>query len=70
MSVRKLLGSTSSVVVLSVLVQAGRELRRGDYRLGSVLLGLALLAYRSTVVGLVAQVGLWWYKKRAGRETA
>ena len=69
MPIRKLLGSkgSRSAVVLSVLAQAARELQRGDYRVGSVLLGLALLAYRSTIAGIAAQIALWWYRKRTGK---
>jgi len=68
MVLKRLLGSKASrmLTVISALTQAGREFQRGDQRAGALLVGLAALAYRSTVVGILAQGVLWWVRRRRG----
>jgi hypothetical protein len=62
MVLKKLLGSTASrsLVVVSVLRSAKRAIDRGNYVRAGLMLGVAVLAWKWLVVGMVAQgiVGL------------
>ncbi|SEW27664.1 hypothetical protein [Natrinema salifodinae] len=57
MPLTKLLGSkaTRSLTVFSVLAEAKREFGRGNRTRGVLLLGVAVLAWKWTVIGLAAQ---------------
>lgn len=57
LGVTKLLGSktTRSLTVVSVLAEAKRAFDRNDRTRGFLLLGVAPLAWKWTVVGLIAQ---------------
>ena len=57
MVLTKLLGSRAarSLTVFSVLAEAKRAFDRGNQTRAVVLLGVAVLAWKWTVVGLVAQ---------------
>ncbi|MFC6836319.1 hypothetical protein [Halomarina ordinaria] len=65
MGLSKLLASKSSrrLSALSMLVQAARALYRGNRRVGALLLGAAVLSYRWSVVGLVAELGIRLYQR-------
>ncbi|MFU8866928.1 hypothetical protein [Natronococcus sp.] len=62
MVLKKLLGSTAtrSLTVVSVLGSAKRALERGNYVRAGLMLGVAVLAWKWVVIGMVAQgiVGL------------
>lgn len=60
MGLSKLLGSKTarSLTVLSVLNEARRAFSRGNRRRAAGLVGVAVLAWQWTVVGLVAQGAL------------
>jgi len=66
MVLKRLLGSKASrsLTVVSALVQAVREFRRGDSKAGALLVALGALAYRSTAASVLAQGFLWWYRRR------
>lgn len=57
MPLQKLLGSraTRSLTVVSVLREAKRAFGRGNRTRGVLLLGVAVLAWKWTLVGLAAQ---------------
>ena len=57
MSLGKLLGSTTtrSLTVVSVLAEAKRAVDRGNRTRALLLLGVAVLAWKWTVIGLAAQ---------------
>ncbi|MFP8951975.1 hypothetical protein ACLI4Z_03235 [Natrialbaceae archaeon A-arb3/5] len=57
MPLKKLLGSkaTRSLTVVSVLAEAKRAFTRGKRTRGLVLLGIAALAWKWTIIGLAAQ---------------
>ncbi|HET7322896.1 MAG TPA: hypothetical protein VFJ06_01040 [Halococcus sp.] len=47
---------SGQISAISLLVEAGLALYRGDKRIAALLLGAAALAYRWSAVGLVAQI--------------
>lgn len=57
MVLKRLLGSktTRSLTVLSVLAEAKRAIDRGNQTRAVILLGVAVLAWKWTIIGLVAQ---------------
>ncbi|SFC28473.1 hypothetical protein SAMN05444422_106214 [Halobiforma haloterrestris] len=57
MPLKKLLGSkaTRSLTVVSVLNEAKRAFTRGNRTRGILLLGVAVLAWKWTILGLAAQ---------------
>jgi hypothetical protein len=62
MVLKRLLGSTASrsLVVVSILKSVKRAVDRGNYVRAGLMLGVAVLAWKWVVVGMVAQgvVGL------------
>ena len=59
----QLLGSkwTHRFSVVTVVVNGLRALLRGNRRIGALLLGVALLAYRWSPVGIAVTLLLYWY---------
>ena len=63
MVIKRLLGSkwTQRFSVLTVLINGLRAIVRGNRRIGALLLGVALLAYRWSPVGIAVTLLLHWY---------
>ena len=63
MVIKRLLGSkwTQRFSVLTVLINGLRAIVRGNRRIGALLLGVALLAYRWSPVGIAVTLLLYWY---------
>lgn len=72
MVLRKLLGSkaTRSLTVLSVLAEAKRAFKRGERIHAVLLLGVAVIAWKWTIIGMVAQGLLKLFRKGRGGSSA
>ncbi|MFC7155385.1 hypothetical protein ACFQPA_07950 [Halomarina halobia] len=66
MGAGKFLRSKSSrrLSALSMVAEAGMALYRGNKRVAALLAGAAVLAYRWSVVGLLAELGIRLYQRR------
>jgi len=65
MNLTGLLSSNESrqLNALSLLAQAGLALYRGNRQIALLLAGAAVLAYRVSWLGIVAQIGIRLYKQ-------
>ncbi|WP_254537516.1 hypothetical protein [Halomarina litorea] len=55
--------NTRTLSALSTLVQAGLALYRGNTKVAALLVGAAVLSYRTSWVGMVAQVAIQLYQR-------
>lgn len=60
---------TRQLSALSMLVQAGSELRKGNAKTALLYAAGAAISYRNTVAGFVVQVGLRLLGRGRGRST-
>ncbi|WP_254543557.1 hypothetical protein [Halomarina pelagica] len=56
--------SSRRLSALSMLAEAGLALYRGNKRVAALLAGAAVLAYRWSVAGLLAELGIRLYQRR------
>ena len=69
LGLRKLLSNkrTKQLSALSMLMQAGRELKRGDVKLAVLYVVGAAVSYKNTAVGFAMQAALRAYRRMGGK---
>jgi hypothetical protein len=67
MKLTKLLGSKRSrqLSVISTLAEAAMSFKRGQKKVGALLVGVAALSYKRSELGYLAQIAVKLFEKKA-----